>query len=59
MKANYKKFKAWLDNKKKAKGNALVYVCYETNLIDMPKDSWWIDSGVTIHVTTSLQDLMN
>lgn len=59
MKTNCKKFNTWLENRKKEQGNALVNVCYESNLIDVPKDSWWIGSGATIHVTISLQGLFS
>ena len=45
----------WLDKK----GTRLSLVCYESNMIDVNHNTWWIDSGSTIHVTNSLQDLVN
>lgn len=59
LKANCKKFKTWFENKKKEQGNVLAYMCYESNLIDVPKDSWWLNSGAIVQVTTSLQGLIN
>ena len=39
----------------KAKGESLAFVCHESSLIDVPVNSWWIDSGASIHVSNSLQ----
>ena len=49
------KFKNWLEKKKK--GNPLALVCFESNLVDVPSNTWWLDPGATIHVTNSLQEL--
>ena len=46
-KVDYRKLKAYLEKK----GNLLVKVCLESNIIDMPTNSWWLDTGATIHVT--------
>ena len=32
-----------------------MMVCLESNIIDVPSNSWWLDTGATIHVTNSLQ----
>ena len=29
--------------------NHWVDVCFESNVIDVPSGSWWLDSGATIH----------
>ena len=44
------KFKKWLENK----GNLSSFVCYESNMINVNINTWWIDSGSTIHITNSL-----
>jgi len=49
------KFKNWLEKKKK--GNPLALVCFELNLVDVPSNTWWLDTGASIHVTNSLQKL--
>ena len=36
-----------------------AYVCFESNLVNVPLDSWWLDSGTTVHVATSLQGIRN
>ncbi|TXG49740.1 hypothetical protein EZV62_025615 [Acer yangbiense] len=36
-------------------GTPLALVCSESNLVDVPVNSWWVDSGATIHVTNSVQ----
>lgn len=43
------KFKAWLERK----GN-FSFVCHESNLLEVPKNTWWLDSGCTTHVSNSL-----
>ncbi|KAL0313497.1 UNVERIFIED_CONTAM: hypothetical protein Sradi_5749000 [Sesamum radiatum] len=55
IKKDCPKFKIWLEKK----GNQLSYVCYESNMVDICHNTWWIDSGSTIHVTNSLQGLEN
>ena len=53
------KFKTWLEKKKKKHGMLSAHVCFEYNLVNVPLDSWWLDSGVTVHVATSLQGIRN
>ena len=49
------KFKAWLENKQKLGGNNLAFVYLESNLVDVPIDSWWLDNGSTTHIVVSFQ----
>ena len=35
--------------------NHLVNVCFESNIIDVPSDIWWLDSSATIHTCNSMQ----
>lgn len=44
-------FKAWLEKK----GKTQCLVSYESYLVDIPPNSWWIDTGASIHITNSLQ----
>jgi len=55
MKKDCEKFKAWLEKK----GNSISLVCYESNLVDVGSNTWWIDSGATIHISNSLQGFQN
>ncbi|KAL5775767.1 hypothetical protein ACOSP7_013324 [Xanthoceras sorbifolium] len=55
MKKDCAKFKKWLDDK----GNQISFVCYESNMVNININTWWIDSGSTIHITNSLQGLQN
>ncbi|GAV82535.1 UBN2 domain-containing protein, partial [Cephalotus follicularis] len=47
------KFKAWLE--KKQSGNSLALVYFESYFVDVPSDSWWLDSGAAVHVAFTLQ----
>ncbi|RVW73223.1 Retrovirus-related Pol polyprotein from transposon TNT 1-94 [Vitis vinifera] len=56
------KFKNWLEKKKK--GEIVVVVnlnanMIETNIVDVNANSWWLDTGATINVTNSLQEMTN
>ena len=33
----------------------LALVCFESNLVNVPPNSWWLDTGASIHITHSLQ----
>ncbi|GAV56573.1 UBN2 domain-containing protein [Cephalotus follicularis] len=51
------KFKSWLERKQP--GNSLALVCFESYFIDVPSDSWWLNSGVTVHVAFTLQGFIS
>lgn len=55
MKKECPGFKEWLEKK----GNLFSFVCYESNMTDVNINTWWIDSGSTIHITNSLQGMQN
>ena len=50
-KVDCRNFKAYLEKK----GNYLVMVCLESDIIDVLSNTWWLDTVAIIHVTNSLQ----
>ena len=46
--------KAWFEKR----GINLSFVCYESNLAEVPSNTWWIDSGATTHVTNLMQGFL-
>ena len=54
MKKDYVKFHKRL----KKKSNLISFVCYESNIVDVNHNTWWIDFGFTTHISNSLQGLM-
>ena len=44
------KFKAWL----KKKGKPSSFTCLKSNLTEVPYNTWWIDSGCTVHVSNTI-----
>ncbi|KAI5339875.1 hypothetical protein L3X38_019148 [Prunus dulcis] len=56
MKRDCRKYKKWLEKKKGKGNNNLILVCFESNLVNFSCDSWWLDSGASIHVANSLQE---
>ena len=54
--ADYFKFKNQLEKKKKCEIVVVVNLnanMIETNIVDVHANSWWLDTGATIHVTNS------
>ena len=49
------KFKIWLDKK----GTQFSFVCYESNMVNVNHNTWWIDYGYTIYVSNTLQGMQN
>nr|ABW74556.1 copia-like pol polyprotein [Boechera divaricarpa] len=45
------KRKAWFEKK----GKHYSFVCSELNLIEVPNNTWWLDSGATTHVSNIKQ----
>ena len=33
------------------KAKYLALVCFKVNLVIVPKDTWWVDSGATTHIS--------
>ena len=50
MKKGCTKFQKWLEKK----GKPISFVCYESNMVDVIYNTWWIDSSSTIHVSNTL-----
>ena len=53
MKKDYSKFKIWLDKK----GTQISFVCYESNMVNVKHNTWYIDSSSTINVSNTLQGM--
>ena len=34
-------------------------VCFESNIIVVSSDTWWLDSGATIHTCNSMQAMIS
>ena len=34
-------------------------ICFESNIIDVTSDTWWLDSGATIHACNSMQAVIS
>ena len=43
------------NEKNELSNNHWVNVCFESNVIDLSSDTWWLDSGATIHACNSMQ----
>ncbi|KAK3039644.1 hypothetical protein RJ639_027235 [Escallonia herrerae] len=55
MRKERHKFREWLEKK----GNLSICVCYESYTIDTPLNTWWVDTGATVHITNSLQGFLS
>ena len=47
VKKDCSKFKIWLEKK----GTQFSFVYYEYDMVNVNHNTWWIDSGSTIHVS--------
>ena len=36
-----------------------IYVCFESNLIEVPFNTWWLDSGATTHISNTVQRFLS
>ena len=43
--------KAWFKRKDKSSG----FICFETNLVEVPYNTWWIDSNYTTYISNTMQ----
>jgi hypothetical protein len=50
MKKDCQKNIKWLERK----GNLISLVCHESFYVEAPNNTWWIDSGSTIHIVNSM-----
>ena len=48
-----------MNGKNELSENHLVNVCFESNIIDVSSDTWWLDSGATIHACNSMQAMIS
>ncbi|KAK3002398.1 hypothetical protein RJ639_021497 [Escallonia herrerae] len=55
MRKECHKFREWLEKK----GNLSICVCYDSYTIDAPLNTWWVDTGATVHITNSLQGFLS
>ena len=51
--ANYK------NGKNELFDNDWMNVCFESNIIDVSSDTWWLNSGVTTHTCNSMQAMIS
>ncbi|PIN25283.1 hypothetical protein CDL12_01978 [Handroanthus impetiginosus] len=55
IKKDWVKFQKWLEKK----GNPISCVCYESHMVDVVYNTWWIDSSSTIHISYALHGMRN
>ena len=48
------KFKAWLEKK----GQHSTFTCLESNLTEVPYNTWWIDFGCIVHISNTMQGFL-
>ena len=54
-KADFQKGKAWFEKR----GIHFVSVCFESNLIEVSSNTWWLDTGAITHVSNVMQGYLN
>ena len=51
MKKKCPKYATW----RVKKGESLALVCFKVNLAFILKDTWWVDSSATTHISVTMQ----
>ena len=60
LNATNKKFTKFSKNEKnELSDNYWVYVSFESNVINVSSDTWWLDRGATIHACNSMQTVIS
>lgn len=54
VKKECSKYVTWRERK----GNFLIFIYSEINLVFVPKDTWWVDYGVTTHISMFMHSCM-
>jgi hypothetical protein len=54
MKKDCQKYIKWLERK----GKLISLVCHESFFVKTPNNTWWIDSGSTIHIVNLMQGFL-
>jgi hypothetical protein len=49
------KRRQWFKKKGKCLITGFVSVCFESNLTEVPSNTWWLDSAATTHVSNTMQ----
>jgi len=55
FKKDYPKRKSWFEKK----GTFYVFVSFETNIIEMANNTWWLDSRATTHVSNIMHGFLS
>ncbi|KAJ0102106.1 hypothetical protein Patl1_04772 [Pistacia atlantica] len=51
---HFHKRRAWFENK----GKPSALLCFESNLTEVPYNTWWLDSCVTTHICNTMQGFL-
>ena len=53
------KRRQWFETKGISLIKGYIYVCFESNLIEVPFNTWWLDSGATTHISNTVQRFLS
>ncbi|BFG20844.1 hypothetical protein CerSpe_071180 [Prunus speciosa] len=56
MKKNCNNYKKWFEKNKNKGNKELALVSFESNLVDVPSNSWWLVTGASIHIAHNVQE---
>ncbi|CAL2230513.1 unnamed protein product [Prunus armeniaca] len=56
MKKNCNNYKKWFEKNKNKGKEELALVSFESNLVDVPSNSWWLDTSTSIHIAHNVQE---
>ena len=53
------KRRQWFERKGKSLIKGYIFVCFESNLIEVPSNTWWLNSGATTHISNTMQGFLS
>jgi hypothetical protein len=53
------KCRQWFEKKGKCQIKGFVSVCFESNLTEVPSNTWWLDSTTITHVSNMMQEFLS
>ena len=53
------KCRQWFKRIGKSLIKGYISVCFESNLIEVPSNTWWLDSGAITHISNTMQGFLS
>ena len=59
FKKDFPKRRQWFERKGKSLIKDYYFICFKSNLTEVPSNTWWLDSGATTHISNMMQGFLS